>query len=233
MKKICFLALFVIPALSFAQRINTTIILDDKNVFLKDINGVPLRVANDMQINGSPYFSKDYCIANVKVVRGRKYNGIEVKLNLQENKLVFKLADGNELESTVPIEQIEFVQCENNGKTAVFRSGYPAISRQNEGNYYEILDSGRVQLLKYWNVSYMDQSPYGSMRQRTYESSPVYYAFSAEKGMVALGRGNEQALQVLGDKKDDITKFISGQNIRMKKEEDLVKLFSYYNSLSK
>lgn len=225
-------ALFLLPVFSFAQTSSLTN-LNEQSMFLTDVRtGLPIRLASNIDVTGSPYFNKEFCTANIKLQKGRKYHGVNVKVNLQDNKLLFKAPDGQELEPLLPIELIEIVQCEKEGKTAIFRSGYPATGRQSASAFYQLLDSGKVQLLKYWNVDFMDSRPYGTGNiQRTYEASPIYYAYSAEKGMVALGKGNESAiLQVLSDKKEEINKFISSQNIRLKREEDMTKVFSFYNN---
>ncbi len=220
---------------AIAQTSRITNTLNDREVFLRDANGIILRPNSNMTVLGSPYFSKEYCIANIKVQRGRKYNGLEVKLNLQSNRLVYRMSDGEELEPNVPIDYVEFTGCDGSQKTTTFRTGFPPVDKHDITHFYQVLDSGQTQLLKSWNINFMDQTPYGGTgTTRTYEAAPTYYAYSSEKGMVALGKGNEKTiLTVLSDKSQQVNKYINDQNIRLKKEEDMVKLFNYYNSSPK
>lgn len=227
---ILFCLLASLPGLS-QQRFDA---INSQNMFLQDVNGNPLMLRSNYDIQGSPYYSDTYCRANIKVIKGKTYTGIEVKLNLEDNRIIYKIADGKEMEAIVPIEFIEFTDCLDNGNPVIFRSGFPAVDNQTYAHFYQVLDSGNVQLLKFRKINFTDQKPYGSGSVlRKYEVNTSYYAYSPGKGMVPLGRGNEQALQALSDKKSQVNNFISDRNIRMKKEDDLVKLFSFYNSLSK
>ncbi len=232
MKRIIAFSLLLLPLTALSQ--NHFAYMSEASSFMKDVNGQPLMLKTNYELDGSPYYSNDYCIANIKVILGKKYGGLQVKLNLEDNRVIYKLADGKEWEANVQIESIEFSGCNEKAIPVTFRSGFPAVDKQTHLSYYQVLDSGVVQLLKFMKVSFTDQRPYnGPNIVRKYASFPVYYAYTPGKGMTALGKGNEYILQALADKKNLVDKFIDEHNIRFKKEEDLVRLFNYYNTSSK
>ncbi len=221
------------PFLSFAQSTTPTIILAERNEFLKDINGSPLNLTTGYEMDGSPFYKNEYCLATIKVARGKRYRGLDVKLDLQDNRVIYRLPNGLEQEASTPIESVEFAACDEKSAPATFRSGFPVVDRQDHRNFYQVLDSGKLQLLKFVKVTYMDQKPYGGASIiRKFDNAAVYYAYSPEKGMINLGKGNEKAIAVFGDQKSKAEKFIAEQNIRVKKETDLIKLFAFYNTSS-
>ncbi|NCI47539.1 hypothetical protein [Sediminibacterium soli] len=208
--------------------------MSENNSFLQDVSGNPLYLRTAYTAEGTPYFNEEYCYADLAVARGKSYRNIRVKLNLGESRLIYKIGD-SEMEALTPIDYIRFHDCGNTGSTVVFRSGYPDIDKQTTGNYYEVLDTGTIQLLKYRKISYEDVKPAygGGPIVRRFSEVAVYYAYNAEKGMMSLGKGNETTPRIFSEKQQEVSKFISARNLRLKKEEDLKKLFAYYNGLVK
>lgn len=202
--------------------------------FMSEANGKPLYSRNDLATQGSPYFSSEYCTANLKVRNGKMYAGIKVKINLEENLVIYDAGDGKEMVASSPIDKVEFFNCSEETKNKILVSGFPSIDQQDQSSFYVLLDSGAVQLLKSISVSYRDVKFYSEPNMtRVYEKKENYYAYSPGKGMMRLTKDNNEVLATFTNKKEELTKFIAGNNIKCKKEEDLVKLFNYYNSLNR
>lgn len=228
MKLRCLVFCVLLPFLVFSQRFDA---VNSQNMFLADINGNPLMLRSYTDVEGSPYYNDNYCRANLKVMRGKSYTGIEVKLNLEDNRIIYKTPDGKEMETIIPVEFIEFSGCGPNGSTETFRSGFPPVDNQNQLSFYQVLDSGNVLLLKYRKISFMDSKSYGSANTtRKYDVTVRYYAYSAQKGMIPLSKGNENALSAFADKKKEMDSYIVSRKLKLKNEEDLVKLFAFYNN---
>jgi hypothetical protein len=202
--------------------------------FMNDANGRPMYMHAEYAVEGSPFFSNDYCTANLKLRKGKTYNGIKVKLNLQENLVIYDAGDGKEMIATSPIEKIEFFNCNDATKSKVLVTGYPAIDKQDVSGFYILMDSGSVQLLKHISVNYRDTKYYGDPNMtRVFEQKETYYAYSADKGMMRLSKDNNLVLTVFNNRKQELAKFIAANDLKCKREEDLVKVFAYYNSLNK
>ena len=201
--------------------------------FMNDANGRPMYMHADYAIEGSPFFSNDYCTANLKLRKGKTYNGIKVKLNLQENLVVYDAGDGKEMIATSPVEKIEFQHCNDATKNKVLVTGYPAIDKQDVSSFYVLMDSGSMQLLKYISVNYRDTKYYGDPNMtRVFEQKESYYAYSAAKGMMRLSKENDVILAIFNNRKQELAKFITANALKCKREEDLIKIFAYYNSLN-
>lgn len=201
-------------------------------ISITDVKGTPLPMGREFNIEGSPFYSNDYCKADIKIANGKSYEGVLIKLNLQDNSVYFKMADQKEMVATVPVQYIMFTGgCGSAGAQKVFQSGFPEIDGQSEKNFYEVLSGGNILLLKHQAVTYRDNTPYGSTAiVRMYEKKMTYYAYSPAKGILKLN-DSDAAVKILANHAKEVKNFIATNNIRMKKEEDLVKLVSFYNSL--
>jgi len=237
MKKPVYVCLVCILLSSFnllaAQSSGAVFDFSNAQQFMNDGNGRPLFVHNEFEIQGTPFYYDDYCVANLKVRRGKTYTGIKVKLNLQENLVIYDAGDGKEMAASSPIDRIEFIYCSDPAKNKVVVSGYPAVDKQDESSFYVLLDSGKVSLLKYIMVNYRDTKNYGSANTtRVFDQKELYYTYVPGKGMARLLKDNAAVLLLLNNKKTALEKFMAANDIKCRREDDLVKVFAYYNSLN-
>lgn len=235
MCKATYLILFlvIICQLSYAQSSRAVTDYGNAQQFMNDANGRPLYMHSEYQIEGTPFFSDDYCTASLKVRKGKTYSNIKVKLNLQENLVIYDAGDGKEMAATSPIEKIEFMNCTDAAKTKTWVSGFPAIDGQDESAFYLLLDSGQVTLLKYIKVSYHDTKYYNNPNTtRVFEQKEFYYTYVPGKGINKLNKDTDSVLSLLGNKKEQVGSFIAKNELKCRREEDLIKIFLYYNSLN-
>ncbi len=199
---------------------------------MNDAFGRPMYMHADYLIEGTPFFSNDYCTARIKLRKGKTYNGIKVKLNLQENLVVYDMGDGKEMAATSAVEKIFFYDCKDSLKSKTFVSGFEPIDQQNENSFYQLLDSGAVLLLKYFQISFRDTKYYGSPNTtRVFEQKEIYYASVPGKGLLPLKKDNASVLAVLSDQQISLRKFMVANDLKCKKEEDLVRVVRYYNKV--
>ncbi|MES2330887.1 MAG: hypothetical protein V4539_14895 [Bacteroidota bacterium] len=231
MRQLLILLIVCIPVLSMGQN---PIFLSTKptGVGMTDDAGRNVSLKSGINVEGTPFYTEKYCMANLQIREGKYYSGVKIKLNLQDNAVFYVDTDGKELESISPIEKIEFVGCTEPSKNATFVSGLPAIDKQDASSFYMQLASGNVSLLKYILVGYRDMTKFGKPDiTRVYEQKDIYYSYTPGKGMTKLRRDNKDVLQALKNKKTELTEFIAANNINCQKEEDMMKVFAYYNSL--
>lgn len=197
---------------------------------MEDGYGRPLYMHTDYKTEGSPFFNEEYCLAKLKVLNGKQYDNIPVKINLLENLIIFKV-NSTELVADVPIERVDFIDCQNSNIIS-FETGFPKIDNQNEKTLYEVLSSGKLKLLKLYKVSYRDDRPYGSATFiRYFDKTQVLYVYSKEKGISKLNKYWESLISHIAiDKRKQVASYINEHNLNPKKEDDLVTIFNYYNT---
>lgn len=227
---VCILVM-LFPVLSFGQGQNLQF-MKENNSFLNDANGRPILLHSEYLIEGSPFFYQEYCTANLKVRNGKYYQGIQVKLNLQENLVIYNAGDGKEMAAITPIEKIVFVNCADSSRNQVLLSGFPPVDKQTVNSFYVLLDSGRVTLLKQIGVNYRDVKYYGSNQTtRVFEQKETLYVYQPNKGMMRLPKEEAAVLSLLSDQRKAVQAFLTANDLSCRKEADLVKVFQFYNAL--
>jgi len=199
--------------------------------FLNDANGKPFKSVRNFEEEGSPYFSVDYVKSNIQLLSGKTYYDIPIRFNQLTGEVVFKTSDGQEMLMSSPFQRIELLY---EGKPYVFRSGFPAIDKQTDLSVYQLLDSGTAVLLKYTAIQYQDKQTYNSPTiVRTYTKKENHYAWTPSKGLIRVPKNEGEWSAFFGNHQTEMNSFIRKENIKLRKEEDVVRLFQYYNQLLK
>lgn len=232
-----FLCLFLFsyacfPELS-AQQL-TTGAANSSNQILTDVVGQPAYLKVTYNMEGSPFYPTEYTRSDIYTKGGKKYPSIGAKFNLESGVLLIKLDDGNELEVTTPVPKIVFSDAGLSGTmlNTVFQNGFPAVGNQTNLTYYQVLDSGKIALLKYFSVTYMDKKEYGQASiTRVYEQKETWYVYLPDKSMQKVEKGKDAFLAVFPDKKDLVRQYIDQNGYKCKKEDDWIAVIKYYNGL--
>lgn len=217
----------------FSQR-NHTYDYSNAQQFFTDVNGRPLYMKVEYIVDGSPFHPDHYYKASLFLKSGKAYTGIPVKLNLMDNTILYTTPSGEELVSINPIVRVVFTDtAENNLMTGViFERGFASVDKQTEDTYYEILDSGKVTLLKYYRVYFDDRKTYASATiTRAFHETPSYYLCLADGTMKKLEKGRDFLLALINVKKQELDSYITREDLKCKKEADWKKVIAYYNSI--
>lgn len=160
------------------------------------------------------------------------YNGIKLKLNLEEQKIIFEVEDGKAFVLSVPVSRVE-LGCTGSSQATVFRSGFTAIDKQNERSLYQVLDSGKVLLLKYTEIRFKDSKGYNSNEMtRSYRQLPSYYLWIPGKDMMKISNNENDLVGMLSDQQKLLNDAILKEKWKVRKEADLIKIVSLYNRSS-
>ncbi len=199
--------------------------------FLNDANGKPFKSVRNFEEEGSPYFSDNYLQCTIQMLNGKTYYNIPIKFNQLTGEVIFKASDGQEMLVVNPFQRIEL---QHEGKTYIFRSGFPPIDKQTDVSVYQLLDSGTAVLLKYTSVQYQDKQVYNSPNiVRTYNKKENTYAWTPSQGLVRIPKKEEDWAAFFGSLNAEMKSFIKKENVKLKSEEDIIKVFRHYNQLLK
>ena len=219
---------YSLPAQGF-DRIDPLRFTKENMHFLNDANGRPFKPLRNFDEEGSPYFSDTYIESRIQMVNGKVYHNVPIKFNQLTGEIIFKTAEGAEMMLVTPFQRIEL---QHNGKTYVFRSGFPPIDKQHEQSLYQVLDSGTTLLLKYTTVTYQDNQPYNLPTiTRTYTKKENHYIWKHPRGLLRLPKNESDWFSFFGEHKTEMSNFIMNSHLKLKNEEDLIKAVKYYNQL--
>jgi hypothetical protein len=202
--------------------------------FYSDANGRPLFFKVEYVIDGTPYHPMTYYYATVVLGGGAAYTNVPVKFNLMENLVIYKTPMGQELVATTPIMKIIFTDSSDYGHMykRIYERGFSSIEGHDANTIYEVLDSGKVTLLKHHHVFYNDKKEYGSASiTRIFGERVEYFVAMADGSTKKLEKGTNEILTLLSDKKQLVTRYILDEGLKCKKEDDWLKVIRYYNSL--
>ena len=201
---------------------------------MTDVSGKPMYLKVNYNIDGSPFYPEDYYRASLYTRGGKVYEGINVKFNMMDNLLVMKLDDETELVAVSPITRVLFTDSVRIGMlNTVFEKGFPPVGQQTEQTYYEVLDSGRVKLLKQRSATYTDKKDYGQASiTRVFEIKESYFLFFDGK-MNKLTGGKDGLLALIPEKKEELNQYLVDNNLKCRKENELSLAIAFYNSLFK
>ena len=177
------------------------------------------------KIEGSPYLSNEWANAKIKLADSRKFDSVMVKLDLYENKVHFKDEQGRERMIALDVTEIVIKDLSSKWNNARFVSGYGENKREL---YQVIADGAKAALLKKMNVIVKVTKDFNKPEKNNFELQNVLYIYS--KDILYVEKKN--CLSMMPAFKDDnkITAFISSNDIKCNKENDLAKLVNYYNS---
>jgi hypothetical protein len=201
----------------------------EKDRFMVDANGRLLTSNANLNEEGSPYFSKEFLEGSVTILKGKTYHGLQLKVNFYTNEVVFLDSEGNEMVVAQPVERVEL----NSPKgKKIFRTGYNNFDGHDNAVFYEVLDSGTVSILKYTEVKFSERQPYPNARFiRTYRDRVLYYIAKGADLQKAPKSVEEVAL-LFDKQREQINTFIKKEQLKLKKEDDMIKLFHYANSIA-
>jgi hypothetical protein len=203
----------------------------NSNVLYNDGYGIPWTADFPFLMDGSPFFDTSYCNGSVQLTNGKTYSGLQFKLNLEQQKIIFHTSEGKAFALSQPVARLA-LGCNDPAKSVVFRSGFGAIDKQNERSLYQVLDSGKVLLLKFVEIRYKDSKAYNSNETtRTYRQLPSYYLWIPGKDLVKVPGDENDLLVLLQDQRKQLLDVILKDKLKAKKETDLIKIINSYNRL--
>lgn len=219
---------------SYSQRGNFTMDYSNAQQFFTDINGRPIYLKSGYVIEGPAYHPQTYYLATIVMPGGKAYREVPVKFNLMENLLIYKTPVGEELVLVAPAVRVIFTDTSNYRKMSgkIFERGYGTLDQLGPNTWYEVLDTGEVQLLKHYRVYYTDQKQYNSpSTTRVFFEKEEYYIALPDGSVKKLDKGPEAILSILPDQKVKLSSFIAKEELKCKKEGDWKKVVEYYNKL--
>jgi hypothetical protein len=229
MKILHFILCFLFVGCLQAQSLNNFSLKDigQSMLIVTDGNGKMVNMGLDMENYGSPYYDADFYPADILLENGQHYEGVEVKINLLSNEVIFKTDDGKEL---AILSSIKSVLLKKNGSPILFEFGYPVFEKQNAKTIYQIMTKGEITVLKYYFVQVTEAKPYSSATMlRTIEKFPKLFVYNKNIGIQKAPKSNEEIATIFKTATARLNTIVQDNKLKIKKEEDLIKCIELFN----
>ncbi len=238
MKKIVVLSLFILSgAFIYGQTSKTEGYSFNESMQIRTPNDFynaqrakgegPSSFLTEEQVQGSPYLSKEFVVGDI-VIDNFKFVGIPLRYNIYNDDIEYEKDD-----QILAIANPHEVRRVFIGDMAFIYNAYILSKKQTFG-YFQILSDGKAKVLKKYEISY--QMPTAEQAYRP--EVPAKFIPIPCKLYVAFGNDpafrftkTKKLLRFFGDKRIEVEKYLKTKKLNLKKEEDLLTLFNYYNSL--
>ena len=197
-------------------------------IFPDDINGRPFTYKGIEDVEGSPFLFNDWNWGAVKFRDGRFAKDLSLQFNIYNNQLYFK-KEGKQMEFVLPVA--EFMIRYSNGNdssTVIYRCGYPETEKTSSITFFELLIDGKLQLLKYRSKQINTSKPFNQAERREFSDQHQLYV-NVDRRLIKLKKDKEFIIGILPVYKDAINSIVDQKKLKLKNEEDVMKLFEELN----
>jgi hypothetical protein len=207
------------------------------NLEFDDASGQPIPIGDHSNIGGSPLLQSTWEFGVIKLKNGGTYSDARVNYSLFNDKL-FIQRNGKMYPFNYPVEEFSIEDSEdlNEKKIYHFKNGFPSINGKDSSTFYEILFEGNsMMLLKWKHKKIREIYNYGATFQSEYSPVSEFFVFFPKKNKMAqLGvRASLNTIRKnLPAYSNQIDVYNSTHTLNMKKDDDLVQLFSYLDSVN-
>jgi hypothetical protein len=183
--------------------------------------------------SNTPFYTEQYKYGDIIMNRGRKFQGVQLKIDLFTNSTQFVSVNGIEIAlDPGVVKEIAYADTTSEGIVFYkFRTGFPAIDGKSNQNFYIVLVDGNCSLLRSVEKKVNERKNDASGKLiREYENYEFFYLY--KKGeMKRLRRDKDFLLSELSDKQPQLEKFIEDNKLNLRSIEQIGKLLNYYNTL--
>ena len=201
---------------------------------LSDISGTVITQKNYAEVNGSPYFFDKWVNGNVVLANGKSIKDIGLKYDQVKDELLFAGKNNEEYYFNDPIKEFTLFEKKNNiAFVFLFRNGFPDVKNLTVKSYYEVVMDGEIKLLKKNVKSISETKEYNSATTVKNINDNFNYYLANSTGITQLKKDDMKVLATaLNEQKSSlILEYAKKNKLSPKKEEDLIKVITYYYSI--
>ncbi|MGF7078522.1 hypothetical protein [Mucilaginibacter sp. UYCu711] len=180
------------------------------------------------------YLYDTWTKGSVKQADGKTFTDLDLMFNQDRSMVIFMSPEKHIAQAfAVPVTEFTIAAPAGteNGAIKKFQRGFNPIDGATAATYFEILADGNTKLLKRTEFKRVNEVAIGDIYPtRQIKPFDTYYA-SSNNVLIKVRREKKAILSLLKDKATDIDAYISANKLSVKDEQDLAKVFNYYNTL--
>lgn len=181
--------------------------------------------------SGIPYLFKDWMDGVVTFKSGRVVKQFKLRFDCARNRLMLQYEGASFAAESQVKEFVLYTSTRKNKDSMVFRKGFPAIDKNTEDTYYQVLLSGKATLLRlFTKVVVEEKQLVNTTNHARLEDEELYYLLQ-DGAMISLPKDKEGLVKKLPAQPDELKQFVAKQTLRMEKPEDFIKIITKYNEL--
>jgi hypothetical protein len=198
-----------------------------------EVKGQPFNNISRSEIEGYPYLENEWL--NGTIILDNKTIDAKIKFNIYTNLVLFQDKNGQALELKNKFNGFTLTTVDNkisNLNPMVFVNGCPPIANRTESALYQLIESGKVALLKYYQKDLHEDRDYdSSVITTSYRNFRFYYILTANK-IKEIQPGKKAFAKLFQNHSVEFDAYIKGNNVDFTSDTDLQNMFAWYNSLN-
>jgi len=204
----------------------------DTQYTLTDANGLPFN-RSVLGVEGFPYVFAEFKYGNIQLKNGKVTNKVPLQLDLVSHQIHFLSAT-----KEIGIMNGDFIKQVSISDTNqlvirdyIFRTGFPAIDKHKENDFFLVLSEGKITLIKSMNKNIeTNKNEFSGEILKEFALKEEYY-FIINGVIKRLKKEKNFLLNIMSDKSIKINEYINANKGSFKNEEYLIKLFKHYNKI--
>lgn len=197
------------------------------------VNGTPF--VNTKFVNlveGSPYLTTYWLKGRIIGDKGQRYSPALVKLDLLSNELHFLNKEGVELVTTIATREIFLEDTVKNYSCHLVNAAFLPVPRNEKNQWYQLLDSGNVNLYKVYAKLLSETLPYGASTHEQRITTREKYYLEINRELVSV-KNIKDLPELLPEKKDDLALYLKNSDDKnLPPENRWINAVHYYNSIA-
>lgn len=190
-------------------------------------DGVPQKYDG---VNGSPYLFENWAIGTVTTVDKSVKRDVQLKYDEIDDILLMKNDEGKVVTFTQPVAEFSITD-PTSGKIRVFKSQFAPSKANTQNSFFEVIYDGKVKLIKKNHKVISENKQYSGATSKTIVDAVKYYIVNLNASPLSVKPDAKSIAEVLNNKQEELTSYAKSEKLNLKKEPDLVKLLTYYDSL--
>lgn len=175
---------------------------------------------------GVPFVLKDWSVGAITANGKVQKEELMLKYDEVDDELLVK-GEGNSVKKfSLPIEAFTI---KDGSKTRVFVSGFKPTKNANSSAYYEVIADGKVKLLRKNFKKISEYKEYSGATAKVIKDDVQYFIVASDNQPTPIKLDQKSILEVLSDKGAVVEEHIKANKLNLKKENDVVLLFQFYN----
>lgn len=183
-------------------------------------------------INGSPFLNENFTAGVLELYDGSKSGEVLLRYNISKD--LFEILRNEDTLTLVRPFAVKYIYF--NDEVFIFDPKLREDTERIYNGYFQLRVDGKLSLYikrrkELSFDSFAQNYKGGSGTKEYYYIDKVSYVGKTKKGKAFLLNSSKKLLKNLHDYKAEVKTFIKVNKIKFKKEEDIVKVIEYYNSL--
>lgn len=181
-----------------------------------------------LELKGNPFLLTDWAKGSITTSE-TVVDNLNILYNEVDDQLIFKTSKSNKEKVVLPVKEFTLVDETNGNATRKFSAGFAPTSATDEHTFFEVLVNGNTKLLKKNLKSISQNREYSGKIANTVIDDTNYYLVAKDNKLVKLNKKNIN--KFLMSENRQLADYVQSNALHLKKEDDLIKLFNYYNTL--